>query len=136
MEQTVASENLEMTSSLVRNDITLLALVVQKMDSTINQTNHYPLDKYQETRLCSPVDRDLSNRQPYPPFEPLGPDRLNKSDFFGIAIKKNTIYSYDTNWHPIQLYHNLFYFVLNYVTIQYENIWHPKYLFQASHSFI
>ena len=35
MEQTVASENLEMTSSLVRNDITLLALVVQKMDSTI-----------------------------------------------------------------------------------------------------
>ena len=33
MEQTVASENLDMTSSLVRNDITLLALVVQKMDS-------------------------------------------------------------------------------------------------------
>ena len=86
MEQTVASENLEMTSSLVRNDIMLLALVVQKMDSTINQTNHYPLDKYQETRLCYPVDRDLSNRQPYPPFEPLGPDHLNKSDFFGIAI--------------------------------------------------
>ena len=46
MEQTVASENLEMTSLLVRNDITLLALVVQKMDSTINQINHYPLDKY------------------------------------------------------------------------------------------
>ena len=46
MEQTVASENLEMTSSLVRNDITLLALVVQTMDSTINQINHYPLDKY------------------------------------------------------------------------------------------
>ena len=39
------------------------------------------------------------------------------------------IHSYDTNWHPILLYHNLFYFVLNYVTIQYENIWHPKYLF-------
>ena len=46
MEQTVASENLEMTSSLVRNDIMLLALVFQKMDSTINRINHYPVDKY------------------------------------------------------------------------------------------
>ena len=45
MEQTVASENLEMTSSLVRNDFTLLALVVQKMDSTINRINHYPVDR-------------------------------------------------------------------------------------------
>ena len=81
MEQTVASENLEMTSSLVRNDITLLALVVPKMDSTINQINHYPF------LLCCYI-----------------------------------IDSYDTNWHPILLYHNLFYFVLNYVPIQYENI--------------
>ena len=84
MEQTVASENLEMTSSLVRNDITLLALVVQTMDSTINQINHYPLDKYQGNQLCYPLDRDLSIGQRYPPFEPLGPDRLNKSDFFRI----------------------------------------------------
>ena len=61
MEQTVASENLEMTSSLVRNDITLLALVFQKMDSTINWINHYPLDKYQETQLHNPLDRDLSS---------------------------------------------------------------------------
>ena len=60
MEQTVASENLEMTSSLVRNDITLLALVVQTMDSTINQINHYPLDKYLGNQLCYPLDRDLS----------------------------------------------------------------------------
>ena len=60
MEQTVASENLEMTSSLVRNDITLLALVVQTMDSTINQINPYPLDKYLGNQLCYPLDRDLS----------------------------------------------------------------------------
>ena len=46
MEQTVASENLDMTSSLVRNDITLLALVVQKLDSAVNRINHYPADKY------------------------------------------------------------------------------------------
>ena len=46
MEQTVASENLDMTSSLVRNDITLLALVVQKLDSAVNRINHYPVDKY------------------------------------------------------------------------------------------
>ena len=46
MEQTVASENLEITSSLVKNDIMLLALVVQKMDSAINWINHYPADKY------------------------------------------------------------------------------------------
>ena len=45
MEQTVASENLEITSSLVKNDIMLLALVVQKMDSAINWINHYPADK-------------------------------------------------------------------------------------------
>ena len=44
MEQTVASENLAMTSSLVRNDIMLLALVVQKMDSAVNRINHYPVD--------------------------------------------------------------------------------------------
>ena len=46
MEQTVASENLDLTSSLVRNDITLLALVVQKLDSAVNRINHYPVDKY------------------------------------------------------------------------------------------
>lgn len=46
MEQTVASENLEITSSLVKNDIMLLALVIQKMDSAINWINHYPADKY------------------------------------------------------------------------------------------
>ena len=62
MEQTVASENLDITSSLVRNDIMLLALVVPKVDSTINQINHYPLDKYKETQLCYPLDRDLSGR--------------------------------------------------------------------------
>ena len=62
MEQTVASENLEMTSSLVRNDIMLQALVVQKMDSAINQINHYPVDKYWETQLHYPVDRDLSDK--------------------------------------------------------------------------
>ena len=46
MEQTVASENLDMTSSLVRTDITLLALVVQKLDSAVNWISHYPVDKY------------------------------------------------------------------------------------------
>ena len=46
MEQTVASENLDITSSLVRNDIMLLSLVVQKLDSAVNQINHYPVDKY------------------------------------------------------------------------------------------
>ena len=44
MEQTVASENLDMTSSLVRSDITLLALVVQKMDSAIQWIEIYRVD--------------------------------------------------------------------------------------------
>ena len=40
-----------------------------------------------------------------------------------------TIHSYNGNWHPILLCHNLFYFVLNYVTdVQYENIGHPKFI--------
>ena len=46
MEQTVASENLDMMSSLVSNDITLLALVFQKLDSAVYRINHYPVDKY------------------------------------------------------------------------------------------
>ena len=38
----------------------LLAPVVEKMDSTIQWINHYPVDKYLENQLHYPVDRDLS----------------------------------------------------------------------------
>ena len=50
-----------------------LALVVQKLDSTINRINHYPMDKYWVNQLRYPMDRDLSGGLRYPPFEQLEP---------------------------------------------------------------
>jgi len=35
--------------------------VVQKMDSTIQWINLYPVDEYEENQLRYPVDRDLSD---------------------------------------------------------------------------
>ena len=48
------------------------------VDSAIRQINHYPVDtcKYWGNQLRSPLDRDLSSEQRYPPFEQLGPDIL------------------------------------------------------------
>ena len=37
-----------------------LALVVQKLDSSIHRINHYPLDKYYGNQLRYPVESDLS----------------------------------------------------------------------------
>ena len=45
-------------------------------DSAIHRINHYPVDKYWGNQLRSPLDRDLSSEQRYPPFEQLGPDIL------------------------------------------------------------
>ena len=50
-----------------------LAPVVQKLDSTINRINHYPMDKYWVNQLRYPMDRDLSGGLRYPPFEQLEP---------------------------------------------------------------
>ena len=36
------------------------ALLVQTLDSAIQQINHYPADKYLGNQLHYPVDRDLS----------------------------------------------------------------------------
>ena len=38
-----------------------LAQVVQKMDSAIQQINHYPADKYLGNQLHYLLDRDLSD---------------------------------------------------------------------------
>ena len=37
------------------------ALLVQMLDSAIQQINHYPADKYLENQLHYPLDRDLSS---------------------------------------------------------------------------
>ena len=37
------------------------ALLVQMLDSAIQQINHYPADKYLGNKLHYPVDRDLSS---------------------------------------------------------------------------
>ena len=38
----------------------LLAPVVQTLDSAIQRINHYPADKYEGNQLRSPLDSDLS----------------------------------------------------------------------------
>ena len=54
-----------------------LGPVVQKVDSAIHWTNHYPVDN--AIGLCTtyPLDSDLSGGWHYPPFEQPGPDRMN-----------------------------------------------------------
>ena len=54
-----------------------LAPVVQKLDSTIQQINHYPVDKYQGNKLHYSVDRHLFGGQRYPHFEPVNQGQLN-----------------------------------------------------------
>ena len=48
------------------------SLVVQVSDSSIHRINHCPADKYQESPLRYPVDRDFSSEEHYPPLEQLG----------------------------------------------------------------
>ena len=40
--------------------LSVLAPVVQTMDSAIHRINHYPVDKHLQNRLSYPVDSDLS----------------------------------------------------------------------------
>ena len=82
------------------------------MDSTIHWVNHYPEDKYQQNQLRYSVDRDLSDGQPYPPFEQPGPDLL--FDFSRVleyaeirTVLQSTLWAfrtenqYDGEWSPL-----------------------------------
>ena len=51
------------------------------MDSAILRLNHYPADKYYENQLRHPVDSNLSSELRYPPFEHMGPGRLDRSSY-------------------------------------------------------
>ena len=50
-----------------------LAPVVQRVDSTIQWINYYPLDNAINFDSTYPLDSDLSKGWHYPPFEQLGP---------------------------------------------------------------
>ena len=52
---------------------TLLAPVVQTLDSAIHWINHYPLDNSIGFASVYPLHSDLSGGQRYPLFEQLGP---------------------------------------------------------------
>ena len=52
---------------------TLLAPVVQTLDSAIHWINHYPLDNSIGFASVYLLDSDLSGGQRYPSFEQLGP---------------------------------------------------------------
>ena len=54
---------------------TVLAPVVQMLDSAIHWINHYPLDNSIGFASVYPLDSDLSGGQCYPSFEQLGPSR-------------------------------------------------------------
>ena len=41
--------------------VTLLAPVVQMMDSAVHLINHYPAHKHKQNQLSYPVDSDLSS---------------------------------------------------------------------------
>ena len=49
------------------------ALVVQRLDNAIHQTNYYPVDSVVCFVNTYPLDGDLSGGWCYPPFEQLGP---------------------------------------------------------------
>ena len=51
----------------------LLAPVVQTLDSAIHWINHYPRDSSIGFASVYPLDSDLSGGQRYPSFEQLGP---------------------------------------------------------------
>ena len=55
----------------------LLAPVVQTLDSAIHWINHYPRDSSIGFASVYPLDSDLSGGQRYPSFEQLGPDLVN-----------------------------------------------------------
>ena len=50
-----------------------LVSVVQKVDSTINWINLYPVDSAIGFTSTYPLDSDLSSGKRYPAFEQLGP---------------------------------------------------------------
>ena len=52
--------------------VSILAPVVQTLDSTIHWINHYPLDNSIGFASVYPLDSDLSGGQRYPSFEQLG----------------------------------------------------------------
>jgi len=52
---------------------TLLASVVQKVDSAIQRINFYPVDIAVGFPNTYPLDSDLFDGSRYPPFEQLGP---------------------------------------------------------------
>ena len=60
--------------------ISALAPVAQTLDSAIHRINHYPVDKYLGNQLHYQLDRDLSIRWRYPPFEQLVPGGLQKQN--------------------------------------------------------
>ena len=53
--------------------VTILAPVVQTLDSVAHRIKIYPLDSAIGLPNTYPLDRDLSHRYRYPTFEQLGP---------------------------------------------------------------
>ena len=53
---------------------TVLAPVVQTLDSALHWINHYPLDNSIGFASVYPLDSNLSGGQRYPSIEQLGPD--------------------------------------------------------------
>ena len=51
-----------------------LAPAVRKVNNTIHQINHYPVDQMVCFVNTYPLDSDFSGGQPHPPFKQLGPD--------------------------------------------------------------
>ena len=68
-----------------------LAPVVQKVDSTIHQINHYPLDSAIGFPNTYPLDGDLSGGYRYPAFEQLGPDRFTSHQSHYCCLYNNGI---------------------------------------------
>ena len=52
----------------------VLAPAVRKVDNTIHQINHYPVDHMVCFVNAYPLDSDFSGGQHHPPSKQLGPD--------------------------------------------------------------
>ena len=86
-----------------------LAPVVQKVDSAIQQINHYPVDSAIGFPNIYPLDSDLSSGQRYPTFEQPGPADVKQRKHSLLskiwAFEHSSLESNLTSivWYPMKL---------------------------------